>query len=119
MNSFIEEVRLMYCPYCGKELADNVNFCSGCGKKVNKEYNGLDNSLVKCPSCGKDISSLAESCPNCGRPVSIVVRCPSCKSTNVKKISSASKAGSALMWGVFAMGKISKTYECKNCGYRW
>lgn len=51
--------------------------------------------------------------------ISNLVKCPNCQSINTNKISTASKAGSALMWGVFAMGKISKTYECKNCGYRW
>ncbi len=79
----------------------------------------LNMALIKCPDCGKDISPSAESCPNCGRPMSTGVKCPSCKSTDVKKISAASKAGSALMWGVFAMGKISKTYECNKCGSRW
>lgn len=48
-----------------------------------------------------------------------VIKCPTCQSTNTKKISGASKAGSALVWGVLAVGKISQTFECKSCGYRW
>lgn len=48
-----------------------------------------------------------------------VITCPNCKSPNVKKISGASKVGSAALFGVFAMGKITKTYECNNCQYRW
>lgn len=76
-------------------------------------------ALVKCSDCGKDVSSSAESCPNCGKPMSTSIKCPTCKSENVNKISGASKMGSALMWGVFAAGKISKTYECKKCGYKW
>lgn len=27
----------MYCPKCGKKLADNMNFCSKCGNKIKKE----------------------------------------------------------------------------------
>lgn len=38
---------------------------------------------------------------------------------DVKKISGASKVGSAIMFGVFSMGKFTKTYECNKCGYRW
>jgi DNA-directed RNA polymerase subunit RPC12/RpoP len=76
-------------------------------------------ALVKCPDCGKDVSTEAEACPNCGYPMNTALRCPNCKSTDVKKISDASKVCSALMWGVFAAGKISKTYQCNNCGYRW
>jgi hypothetical protein len=37
----------------------------------------------------------------------------------VSKISAASKVGSAVMFGLFAMGKLTKTYQCKACGYRW
>ncbi len=48
-----------------------------------------------------------------------VIQCPTCKSTNVKKISTASKAGSVLMWGVLAAGKVSKTYQCNKCGSKW
>ena len=76
-------------------------------------------ALVKCPDCGKEISDSAESCPNCGRPMSTVMKCPNCKSSDVEKISAASKAGSVLMWGVFAAGKVAKTYQCKKCGYKW
>lgn len=41
--------------------------------------------------------------------------CPYCHSKNTKKISGLSKAGSAALWGVFAMGKISKQWHCNNC----
>ena len=73
-----------------------------------------------CPECKKEISDSAESCPNCGNPMkSAAIRCPNCKSENVKRISGASKAGSALMLGVFSMGKLTKTYQCNKCRYRW
>lgn len=76
-------------------------------------------ALVKCPECGKEISDKARECPNCGNPMSHKITCPNCGSTNVKRISGLSKAGSAAMWGVFSMGKLSKTYECKKCRHRW
>lgn len=43
------------------------------------------------------------------------ITCPYCKSTNCKKISALSKAGSVFMWGIFAMGKASKEWHCNNC----
>lgn len=43
------------------------------------------------------------------------VECPYCHSTNVKKISGMSKAGSVALWGVFAAGKVSKQWHCNNC----
>lgn len=47
------------------------------------------------------------------------IHCPTCGSTNVEKISGASKVGKAVAYGVLAAGSISKTFHCKNCGYKW
>lgn len=76
-------------------------------------------ALIKCSECGREISDSAESCPHCGKPLSSKIKCPNCKSTNVEKISGLSKAGSVAIWGVFALGKVSKTYQCKSCGFKW
>ena len=45
----------------------------------------------------------------------ITVKCPYCQSTNTRKISSVSKAGSIAVWGVYAAGKVSKQWHCNNC----
>ena len=47
------------------------------------------------------------------------IHCPTCGSTDVEKISGASKVGKAAAFGVLAAGSISKTFHCKNCGYKW
>ena len=75
--------------------------------------------LTACPDCNNQISDAAENCLHCGRPMSTGIKCPNCKSTHVHKISSASKVGSALMFGVFAAGKLTKTYQCDSCKFRW
>lgn len=41
--------------------------------------------------------------------------CPYCHSKNTKKISGFSKAGSVALFGVFAMGKVSKQWHCNQC----
>jgi hypothetical protein len=41
------------------------------------------------------------------------IKCPTCKSTNVQKISTGSKLGSALMWGVLAANKLKSTYRAR------
>ena len=43
------------------------------------------------------------------------IQCPYCKSTDTKKISGLSKAGSVALFGIFAMGKASKQWHCNNC----
>lgn len=44
------------------------------------------------------------------------VKCIACGSTNVQRISAASKVGSVALWGIFAVGKVAKTFKCKDCG---
>jgi primosomal protein N' len=75
--------------------------------------------LVKCPACYKEISAEADICIHCGQPMNKAIKCPTCKSTDVEKIGTGNKVGSALMFGVFSLGHISKSYKCKKCGYKW
>ncbi len=46
-------------------------------------------------------------------------RCPVCNSPMLKKITTGSKILAAAAVGAFALPYNSKTYECKNCGYRF
>lgn len=43
------------------------------------------------------------------------VTCPYCKSNNVSKISTASKAASVAFWGIFSQ-KVKKQWHCNKCG---
>lgn len=47
------------------------------------------------------------------------IKCPNCGSPKVRKIGAISKGVSFALWGMFSLGKITKTYECDNCSYRW
>ena len=47
-----------------------------------------------------------------------VPKCPTCQSTNIKKVSGLSKTGSVAMWGIFSQ-KVKKQMHCNNCGYEW
>jgi len=50
------------------------------------------------------------------KQLSPIITCPYCKSTDCKKISGLSKAGSVVLWGIFALGKTTKQWHCNNCG---
>ena len=43
------------------------------------------------------------------------VKCPYCKSTNTKKLSVTSKAGSVAMFGLMS-NKVGKQWHCNSCG---
>ena len=47
-----------------------------------------------------------------------VPKCPTCGSTNIKKISTSSKVFGAAMFGLFSKTARSQ-FECQNCHYKW
>ena len=50
--------------------------------------------------------------------VSNTPKCPTCGSTNIKKISGLAKAGSVAMFGILSR-KVHKQWHCNNCGSEW
>lgn len=47
-----------------------------------------------------------------------IPKCPTCQSTNIKKISVAKRATHGFMFGIFSKTAFSQ-FECNNCGYKW
>ena len=45
-------------------------------------------------------------------------KCPTCGSTNIKKIGGIERGASIAAFGIFRK-KINKTFKCNNCGYTW
>lgn len=45
-------------------------------------------------------------------------KCPTCGSTNIKKIGGIERGASIAVFGIFSK-KINKTFKCCNCGYTW
>ena len=106
------------CDKCGfrKDFLSNQQIndkCKVCGNKMmffnSRKYNHKNGlNAVKNSNVKHSIDSQTKSNP--------VVECPYCHSTNTKKISGLSKASSVALFGVFAVGKVSKQWHCNNCG---
>ena len=47
-----------------------------------------------------------------------VPKCPTCGSTNIRKMGGVERGASILAFGIFSK-KINKTFKCENCGYTW
>ena len=47
-----------------------------------------------------------------------IPKCPTCGSTNIKRITTANRAVSVLTLGIIS-GKIGKNYECLDCKAKW
>ena len=47
-----------------------------------------------------------------------IPKCPTCQSTNIRKISTTSKVVNTALWGLFGT-KRHKTFHCNSCNYEW
>ena len=101
-----------------------------------------ENKNIRCPKCASLIPETSRSCPSCGfdgigshllqlerekqrktidygtERIQNVPKCPTCQSTNIKRVSVVSKASSVFMWGLLSQ-KVKKQWHCNNCGYEW
>lgn len=83
--------------------------------KCQKIYN--DNNTYYCLKCNQRLVKMENeyNIPTTPQPTSPTITCPYCKSTDCKKISGLSKAGSVALWGIFALGKTTKQWHCNSC----
>ena len=97
MGIFLSKKNTLRCPICGgyADKRDDYTMCPKCNCKLitEDEYRSIGYHHSDKP----------------------VIKCPYCHSTNTKKISGISKAGSVALFGVFAAGKVSKQWHCNNC----
>lgn len=97
----------------------------------------IDPIIISCPICQGKLSTAATACPHCGQPMNQgkpvqaiqqapvqpkreknIPRCPTCNSTNIRKLDVIDRGLSFAVWGIFS-SKIGKSMMCKDCGYKW
>ena len=129
----------MKCTKCGKDVKDSLMFCPVCGNELSANRGKETDYFIKCPVCGKEYLYTMNHCIECGYTTKSykaqflklghdlenyhstqknIPKCPTCQSTNIKKISATSKATNAMLVGLFG-NKRKKQFHCNNCGYEW
>lgn len=88
------------CPECGKIIAADSVFCSGCGRSM-KASGKKEENRIECVKCGKESPKGTKFCPNCG---SLFHCCPFCGADNDDTSPSCKKCGKAL------------PRKCPSCG---
>lgn len=106
-----------YCDDCGRS---NLVTMDKIAEIAEEEYVIVkDGVSLICRGCGKVHEGNKIAYKPKSRPVVNLPRCPVCQSTNLKKISAGSKVLAAVTIGNFAIPYTSKTFDCKNCGYKF
>lgn len=134
---------LITCPECNKQISEYAEACPNCGYPIKniKVKHDIPESIL-CPICGRknvkeSLSNSNMHCKVCGADLSNLdklkdqikqnqqqsaqqntPKCPTCQSTNIKKISVTSKATNAVLFGLFG-NKRKKQFHCNSCGYEW
>ena len=78
-----------------------------------------DDEILTCKRCGNIHDSDTPLFKKQSQTQENIPHCPICKSTNIRKISTTNKVGSAVAFGVFSVGHLSKTFKCNNCGMKF
>lgn len=135
------------CPICNTKYQDNLNMCDKCNielmdwKVAEKIYlYGYDNIKDKYPNEYQIIiryrqtngtKGTYKNSSSMSKPVVIntnahnsqstnVPKCPTCGSTNIRRISTVEKATGVILFGIFS-NKRKYQFECQNpkCKYKW
>lgn len=108
------------CAYCGECKGSNHLAFEKIDKIVDRKYVILkDGITVKCKKCGKEHTARKILYKKKDHYAPPLPRCPICNSAMLKKITKGSKIMAAATLGTFALPYNSKTFECKDCGYRF
>lgn len=99
------------------EYKGEIQVCPDCGKQLEYyETEIIDNDtnlVVK-----RSVEEAYGNMHNTSAQLSNMPKCPTCSSTNIKKIGSISKVAGAVTFVIFSKTAKSQ-FECKNCGYKW
>lgn len=106
----------------------NNNYKNNMVEFKNKMYDELDiydvqqfvNAIKKCNGAPKiynhEKASVLKSKGEIAQ--ASLPKCPTCHSTNIKKIGTGERVASVVGLGILSK-KINKTWKCCNCGYTW
>ena len=82
---------------------------------IKKEKGYMNYLKTTIPSDKHTVEVVNPSYENSLKKTKAVITCPYCQSTDCKKISGLSKAGSVALWGIFSLGKTTRQWHCNNC----
>lgn len=95
------------------------SFCNKCNTNTLFRVISINDNITGICSKCRGFKTLKKNENNITKtPIQNIPKCPTCSSTNIKKVSGTSKAVSVAMFGLLSQ-KVKKQFQCNNCGYEW
>ena len=123
-----------YCPYLEGAPIKAYDKKSDHTHIINNDHSDGRAIFKKCPKCGRFYNGGEYYCNCCHVKLEIIEenkkssvqykdethipKCPTCGSTDIKKISGISKATSVALWGILSQ-KVKNQWHCNNCSSEW
>lgn len=60
-----DDIEISKCPFCGRNISENNNFCGKCGAKIKLQ--------AECSNCGDINSNNARFCKKCGNSLAVKI----------------------------------------------
>ena len=107
-------MQMYQCPNCGRTYSEfqNVYYCGNCNYKLLKQE---DIKNINNPNLSKREYKVVGTVVDPTKPQP---KCPTCQSTNIRKMGGIERGISIYAFGIFSK-RINKTFKCQNCGYTW
>lgn len=106
-----DDIREEYlCPKCGRPMwyFSSYEIDEKTGLTIGDSWHDQLREIQSPAPFSKKSNSYSQTIP----------KCPTCSSTNLKKITTSSKVMNTVLWGIFGT-KRHKTFHCNDCGYEW
>lgn len=114
MNNEVDKKSIRKCTLCGREYLKPQAICPKCNIVLMKlsDYERLGMEANRA-NFQKEVERQEKLQKQQNIP-----KCPTCGSTDIKKLSTTSKVLGVGLLGL-ASKTVGKTYKCNKCGYYW
>lgn len=114
MNNEVDKKSIRKCTLCGREYLKPQAICPKCNIVLMKlsDYERLGMEANRA-NFQKEVERQEKLQKQQNTP-----KCPTCGSTDIKKLSTTSKVLGVGLLGL-ASKTVGKTYKCNKCGYYW
>lgn len=116
-----------HCPNCGTEFID-IDFSAkdlAIIEDISEDVSFIeamiklhDTDIIEYELKMSQLRNQVQQQQNNMQINSNTIKCPTCSSTKVKRISGTAKVAGAVAFGLFSKTARSQ-FKCENCGYKW